>query len=59
MPNYSELCGSLEQAVLDLAALHELTQDQIFTLRQDRYVKLDLREQGNEYCEIVEVARRG
>jgi len=53
LPNYLGSCESYDDAVNDLADLHEMTDEQIAELREFGYVDLDLHEQGNEYAEIT------
>lgn len=54
MPNYLCCHASYENAVYDLAQLHELGKNRTRELDRDGCLELNLRKDGNEYCEIVE-----
>jgi hypothetical protein len=54
MPNYCGVHESYENAVGDLAALHELGKGRTRELKKNGYLELNIHRDGNEYCEITE-----
>jgi len=54
MPNYGAHHTAYNDAVEDLAYVHELGRLRTRALREDGYLELNLHKDGNEYCEIVE-----
>lgn len=53
MPNYTTVGDTRGAVADDLGRLHDLSQRRVNLLRRDMYCDLDLRKEGNEYCEIV------
>lgn len=53
MPNYCDVCPTLDSAVESLAGLHELGRDRKRKLKRQRFLKMRPQD-GNEYCEIEE-----
>lgn len=56
MPNCSEDYTDYNAAVDSMAELHDLSEEQKETLRNDGIIELDIHVQGNEYIEIVPIA---
>lgn len=54
LPNYNEVCESIGDACDCLSSLHELSKKRDSKLRMDLYLELNLRKDGNEYCEVTE-----
>lgn len=54
MPNYCDVFRTKGDAAECLGQIHELSGRAIARLRRDQWIDLDLREYGNEYCEIIE-----
>ena len=53
-PDFCRAFGSHAAAVEELALLHDLMADRQRQLREDRFLRLSLEHDGNEYCEILE-----
>jgi hypothetical protein len=53
MPNYCETFESYTDAVDSLAQVHELGKNRTRELKNNEYLELNLRRDGNEYCEIT------
>ncbi len=52
-----QTCGvyeNYEDAVEGLASIHELGKNRKAQLKKDGYLELNLKRDGNEYCEITE-----
>ena len=54
IPNTCWAHDCVEDAVEDLAQLHELGRNRRRELKRNLYLELNLHRDGNEYCEIVE-----
>jgi hypothetical protein len=54
LPNSNDVCESYSQAVESLVFLHELGRKRAAVLKRDGYLELNLRRDGNEYCEVSE-----
>ena len=54
MPNYGASFDTYEDAVESLASLHELGKNRTRELKRHGYLELNLKRDGNAYCEIVE-----
>ena len=54
LPNYCNSYDSYQDAVEDLASLHELGKGRKGQLKKNGYLELNLHRDGNEYCEIEE-----
>ena len=54
LPNFHATCDTYTNAMKVLADLHELGYGRLRKLKRDGYIELNLRRDGNEYCEIVE-----
>jgi len=53
LPNYCDYYETYNNAVEGLAQIHELGRDRTRILKRDSYLELNIRRDGNEYCEIV------
>ena len=54
MPQFCEAFPDRNQAVDTLAEIHEIGKNRTTKLRKYGYIQLNLRRDGNEYCEIQE-----
>ena len=54
IPNSCQSYDTRQDAIEDLANLHELGKNRKSILRRDNYLELNLGRDGNEYCEIIE-----
>ena len=54
MPQFLCSAETVADAAEILADVHELGRDRRRALKRDRYLELNMRRDGNEYCEIVE-----
>jgi len=54
LPNVCQSFNDDNSAVRFLYEIHEFPYKKIGELRKNRYIDLDLRKYGNEYCEITE-----
>lgn len=54
LPNYCEAFRSRDHAVSSLADTHELGRKRRADLKRDGTLELNLKRDGNEYCEIAE-----
>ena len=54
IPQHCEVYKTYNEAVDDLASLHDLGRRRRRSLRRNGYLKLDVCRDGNEYCEIRE-----
>jgi hypothetical protein len=54
MPSFSDVYDDYGSAVEELASLHELGEKRRRELKRDGYLELNIRRDGNEYCEITE-----
>jgi hypothetical protein len=53
-PQTCDVYDSHDDAAAGLADIHGLGKHRRATLRRDGYLELNLRRDGNEYCEILE-----
>ena len=54
LPQFCSSYDRKDDAVSDLASLHELGRTRTSQLKKHLYLELNLRRDGNEYCEITE-----
>jgi hypothetical protein len=54
LPQFCSSYDRKEDAVSDLASLHELGKNRTAELKRNLYLELNLKRDGNEYCEITE-----
>jgi len=54
LPQYCSTHDNYNNAVEDLAQLHELGKNRTKELKKDGYLELNMKKDGNEYCEIIE-----
>jgi len=54
LPNYCGVYDCVSDAADGLADIHELGKNRRKALYQNGYLELNLRRDGNEYCEIVD-----
>ena len=54
LPQMCEVYDDHERAVEGLAQIHDLGKRRTAELRRNDYLELNLRRDGNEYCEIEE-----
>ena len=54
MPQYCASHDTYQDAVEDLAAVHELGRNRTRELKRSGYLELNIHRDGNEYCEITD-----
>ena len=54
LPQYCSVYDDYESAFEDLASLHEIGINRRANLKRDGYLELNLKRDGNEYCEITD-----
>jgi hypothetical protein len=58
LSQYTSFCLTYQEAVDNLAEVHELGRDRKRELKRNGFLELNLRRDGNEYCEIVELSHK-